>query len=217
MELADDRVPDDLLQHHMDPFHAECRAYGRLVNRHLNGEVAVHCYGYMNLSIEQENEIAQKFGIYDWKRQPVNDNVHNTHPSHQPLHAIVKEFIADDAPFNNSMVKIMLSNLKTMRRHGIFPIDIREDNYRGGRLVDFSIAWTKPHLMLSAKLQDSDYIRKAENWDLASFDEMVKDMGIHTTFTASPNEKYCSKLRSRDPILHRRLVLESLKRQRDRV
>ncbi len=79
-----------------------------------------------------------------------------------------------------------------LRRMEIFVRDIREDNYRGGKLVDFSVAWTAPHIMLSNILYDEEI-----GWELSSFDRMIKDSNISTWVRATPNKEYIRKLRPR--------------------
>lgn len=38
-------------------------------------------------------------------------------------------------------------------------MDVRLDNYREGLLLDFSVAWTRPYIMLCAKKRLAEHIR----------------------------------------------------------
>lgn len=54
-------------------------------------------------------------------------------------------------------------------------MDIREDNYRGGRLFDFSIAITSPHISLSLKLRSKKQIDEDVRCDLECFRELEEN------------------------------------------
>jgi len=95
------------------------------------------------------------------------------------------------------MVARMLGDLRSLRKIRIYIQDIRENNYRGGKLVDFSVSWTIPHIMLSDKLRNGSFIEKDIENKLKSFDTMVKNVNISIPFRATPNQEYLEKLRSR--------------------
>ena len=54
-------------------------------------------------------------------------------------------------------------------------MDIRKANYLGGRLFDFSIAITSPHLSLWTRLRTEAQIVEDMRYDLKSFDAMVEE------------------------------------------
>ncbi|AEO70537.1 uncharacterized protein THITE_2122138 [Thermothielavioides terrestris NRRL 8126] len=152
-----------------DPFHCECRAYGRLkeVGRE---DLAVHCYGYVLLSRRHEHDLAQ-LGFTDWdRRDAVKD---------RPIRGIVKEYIADDGsgPFTFEMLPRMRQDIIDLNRLGIVVWDVRADNYRAGRIVDFSQAHTAPHMELDwnstayARSQVMDCCVR----DRACFDDMIEE------------------------------------------
>lgn len=92
--MAGNPAPLDHLDYYFDSFYNECRAYGKLVEAKLNGEVAVRCHGYLMLSHEQEDELDRRFGITDWNR-PIEQ--YDMSPSKRPLlRAIVKNLILED-------------------------------------------------------------------------------------------------------------------------
>ncbi|KAI0458590.1 hypothetical protein F5B21DRAFT_458700 [Xylaria acuta] len=70
-------------------------------------------------------------------------------------------------------LSMMRSNLEKLNDMGIFNMDIREDNYRGGRLFDFSIALTPPHVWLWPDLRSREQIFDDCRYDLTAFDQMA--------------------------------------------
>ncbi|KAI1740341.1 kinetochore Sim4 complex subunit FTA2-domain-containing protein [Xylaria scruposa] len=117
-------LEDVVVRHQLDPFFAECRAFGRLVEENKDDKLAVRCHGYIFLPRAVECQIEQQFGISDWNR--------------------------------------------------VYNMDIRKANYLGGRLFDFSIAATVPHLRLSSNIRFIDNILEDMEDDLRCFDSMVK-------------------------------------------
>ena len=180
---------------HLDPFYAECRAYGRIEDKNGNGKVAIRCYGFSAVPALQEDYLSEAFDISDWDRPPEEYDLPVA--QRQSFRAIVKDLVEDEAPFRKHMVTRMLKDLIMLRRMGVFVQDVREDNYRGGKLVDFSVSMTAPHIMLSDKVRDEEEIEEAIGWELASFDTMIEESGILTWVRATPNKEYIRKLRPR--------------------
>ena len=186
-------VSIDLLHAHMDPFFNECRSYGKLIEKNLNGKVAVHCYGYITLPAKREDELKSRFNIEEWDR-PGN---HYTlpHSRRPPLRAIVKQLIREEVPLTQKSAAKMLRDLKSMRRAGVYPIDVHERNYKGGLLVDMSIAMVKPHFLFDIRppWQVADMYKSD---DLRNFQTMIDNAGINSTLRTMPNREYKKKLRS---------------------
>lgn len=178
----------------MDPFYIECRAYRRLVDANLNGKVAVRCHGYLTIPADREEELRDTFGSEAWN-QP-NSEYSKPPSERQPFRAIVKDLINEDVPFTTQSVKKMLKDLKRMRKLGIYPMDVQARNYKGGLLVDFSVAMTEPHYLFVIKPRWR--IEGYKLRDLHDFDSMVEDEGVVTWERAVPNLEYCKKLRSYD-------------------
>ena len=193
--LAD--VPRDKLIFQMDPFYAECRAYGCISANNRNGKVAVFCYGHTTIAAERETELAEKFNIIDWQRPA--EEYDRPAAQRQPFRAIVKALMHDQTPFTAKMIPQMKKDFTLLRRMFVYVRDVRADNYRGGKLVDFSSAWTAPHILVSTYLRSEELINSDLQWDLEQFDKMIKDSGIHTWCRASPNPEYLQKLRSHRP------------------
>ncbi|KAK4683384.1 hypothetical protein QC764_0028890 [Podospora pseudoanserina] len=138
---------------YFDPFNCECRVYGRL-KQEQREELAVRSHGYLLLSSEQAHQVANLMGrsrddpddddpatLYGhnfWDR----DEQHRGHP----VKAIVKEFVSDGGEgFNKTQVAKLWDDLKEFRKLGILVRDITIHNYIGGKLIDFSRAWTVYH------------------------------------------------------------------------
>ena len=179
---------------HMDPFYNECRAYGRLLQKNMNGKVAARCYGYLTLPVAREKELAQRFAVDEdeWQR-PERDNALPAH-KRAPLRAIVKQLIREDKPLTRTLVVKMLRDLRKMRSVGIYPMDIRKRNYKGGLLVDMSIAMVKPHYLFDIKPRWR--VEMMQKQDLHMFQSMMDEAGGSTWPRAVPNRDYCAKLRS---------------------
>lgn len=178
----------------MDPFHSECRAYGRLIEKDLNGEVAVRCHGYLALPATLEARLAEEYHVHAWDR-PQSEYRKRVH-RRPPFRAILKDLVTEDIPFTEKLVIKMLRDLKRMRRVGVYPMDIEARNYKGGLLIDFSIAVTIPHYLFEIKTRKR--IRRMKRQDLVGWESLVENEGIQTWTRAVRNEKYVKTLRPRD-------------------
>ncbi|KAL8869543.1 MAG: hypothetical protein Q9174_004193 [Haloplaca sp. 1 TL-2023] len=187
-------APDDALSHldyYYAPFYNECRAFGSLIKAKQNGEIAVQCHGYLSLPARWEAKLNAQFGELDWDR--LDDDSAQPVAKRNNLMAIVKDLIHDDVPWTQKVLRRCLKDLKKIREHGVYPMDIRADNYVGGLLVDLSEAYTLPHFIFDIKPPHWARIEKEQ--DLAMFDSMVDDLRINTNFRATLNYKYRYKLR----------------------
>ncbi|GAP88162.1 hypothetical protein SAMD00023353_1500650 [Rosellinia necatrix] len=178
----------NVVRHHLDPFYAECRAFGLLVENKKDDKLAVRCYGYAFLPHAVEHQIKQQFGITDWNRKAEDEG--------SPLRAIVKDYIRWKTLRGRKSFKTMRKNLEEINYLGVYNMDIRRDNYLGGRLFDFSIAATVPHLSFWLRLQCRDRIIEDMEDDLACFDEMVEDAKEEEAQSV-PNQSLSWKQRTR--------------------
>lgn len=175
----------------MDPFYNECRAYGRLVEKELNGTIAVRCYDYLTLPATIEDELHKKFDVVNWDRP--DEEYESPISERQPLRAIVKELVKEDSTFTAKDLNKMLRHLKHLRRFGIYPGDVRARNYRAGLPIDFSCAMTEPHYLFQTRPEwNVPYI---QSQDFLNFDSMVIDEKLSTWIRATPNREYLKKLR----------------------
>lgn len=155
-----------MVRYQLDPFYAECRAFGQLVGEQKDHLFAVRCYGYIFLPPAIELRITQQFGISDWNREAADEG--------RPLRAILKDYIRFKTPFGRKKFPEMRDTLKKLNDMGIYNMDIREANYLGGRLFDFSIAITVPHISFWEKLRPTSQILEDMDYDLNAFDAIAK-------------------------------------------
>ena len=174
-----------------DPFYNECRAYGRLIECDTNGKIAVRCHGHMTIPATRQEELYQRFEVYAWDRP--QDESKMPVSKRQPFRAIVKDLVEDDHPLNEMELIRMRKHLLKMHRLGVYPQDVRERNYGGGLLLDFSIAITKPHWVFETKMPW--WIRSLTNCDLNMLQVIMLESGVTTWQRAVRNREYCMKLR----------------------
>ena len=160
---------EDDIVNYLDPFNCECRAYGRL-KQEQREDLAVPAYGYVLLTEQQDQQLNDAMGRdNNWYRDPCHAG--------QPVRAIVKELIEDDAcNFQPTMISDMFADLETLRSLGILVRDIKADNYLEGTLVDFSCAWTMYHRFYDW-LPDFFYLR-ARKRELINFELLIDDWNI---------------------------------------
>ena len=178
---------------HTDPFYRECRAYGRLIEAGLNGKVAARCFGYVAIPAETEKFLQREFEIFDWNRPC--EEYDKLPTKRQPFRAILKEFIPDEGPLTDRIVKRILRDLKKMRKQGVYPRDIAARNYKAGLLLDFDAAMTEPHFLF--QIRPRYQVDHYKEMDFFKFDQMIEDEGIKTLVRALPNDDYLEKLRPR--------------------
>ena len=176
------------IRFHSDPFFNECRAYGRLIDHGVNEKVAVRWHGYLDIPAAREEELAQRFDVYEWDR-PAEDTGSKT----KPLRAIVKDLVQDHNPLNERVFGRMRKDLLKMRRLGVHPQDVYLRNYGGGLLLDFSIAITTPHFVF--EVDEPWSIRAMENDELQLLQVLMLESGVKTWQRAVRNREYCMKLR----------------------
>ena len=126
-EFQRDIVSLDLLHAHADPFYNECRAYGRLKEKNLDGKVAVRCHGYTTLPAAIEVELERRFDYLEWDR----DDYDLPMKERAPFRAIVKDLIRDDIPLTHRVVKKMKRDLLQIRKQGVYTCDIKARNVSG--------------------------------------------------------------------------------------
>ncbi len=74
-------------------------------------------------------------------------NFWGRHEQHHelPVRAIVKDLVAGTDPMSPAQARDMWLDLQGLHSLGIFTMDTHMGNYMGGKLVDFSRAWTMYH------------------------------------------------------------------------
>ncbi|KAI0549335.1 kinetochore Sim4 complex subunit FTA2-domain-containing protein [Xylaria curta] len=162
--IEGDRPADDLVRYNLDPFYAEYRAFGLLEEEGENGLIAVQCHGYISLPQAIEYQMQEKFNI-NWCRQPEDEKL--------PLRAILKDYLRSDL-CRSEQLCAMRSKLRKLNDMGIFNMNIREENYNQGLLVDFSTAITAPHLRLLLGSRSKPDIFQDMCYDSIAFEEMAQ-------------------------------------------
>ncbi|KAI0888814.1 kinetochore Sim4 complex subunit FTA2-domain-containing protein [Annulohypoxylon maeteangense] len=192
------KVSDEIAAFHVDPFYAECRAYGRIQKQEeakgLKSRIAANCYGFLCLQKKHELQLAE-MGIDLWDL-PEEDE-YRQQAEGSPIRAILKEYIEEETEFNSQNCKEMLKKLRRLNRWGVVHRDIQAGNYKNGLLIDLGSAWTEPHCIMKAVPKDV-----ADGWrqtDMSQFDEMLKEKGIGKDMHILPNLEYHKKLRSWKP------------------
>lgn len=99
----------------------------------------MHCHGYLLLD-----------GALEAEFEPLlYRDLSFTVPGKGHIRAIAKELLPTDAGhFTFDLIPRMRQNMEDINRLGICVWNVREGNYLGGRLVDFSQALVVPHIDL---------------------------------------------------------------------
>jgi hypothetical protein len=63
-----------------------------------------------------------------------------------------------------------------LNHQGVYNGDIRLDNFKGGRLVDFGSSFTQPHSIVKAMSEET--AKDLELMDLSQLEEMIEDEKI---------------------------------------
>ena len=87
----------------------------------------------------------------------------------------------------------MRKDLLTIHKLGVYPQDVQERNYRGGLLLDFSIATTKPHWVFEMKRPR--WISTMKNDDMNMLQVIMLESGVKIWQRAVRNREYCTKMR----------------------
>ncbi|PHH91465.1 hypothetical protein CDD83_366 [Cordyceps sp. RAO-2017] len=206
--------PAETVALHTDPFYAECRAYGRIQEAQERGllkrQIAIRCEGFLLLSDEDRNKLQDRGvdfeeGVGDGDGDIDGENGEDSkemmrqlkaakNKNRRPVRAMVKELACGESGVDAKSAGRILRDIRQLNRLKIYNRDIRKDNFRGGKLVDFGSSWTEPHCFLEA---DEDEAAETKAEDLVMFDEMVAMEALRTDVRALPNWQYCSKLRPR--------------------
>ena len=130
-------------------------------------------------NVKQDREgllSSDPFLAYDWNRPteeyswPIDER--------QPFRAIVKELVRNKTNFTKS--EEMREDLRTLQSIGVLVQDIHKDNYCNGKLVDFSLCWTPPHILVDFTVRSEKEIHEEMGAVLSAFDHMVEAEGADT-------------------------------------
>ncbi|KAI1171532.1 kinetochore Sim4 complex subunit FTA2-domain-containing protein [Nemania sp. FL0916] len=176
--IREKNVTDSELEFHTDPFYAECRAYAHIKaqkkKQGLKRKDIADCYGFLALKKEDE-DVLTSYGVDPWSDYTA-DHEYRKRFEGSPVRALVKEYIADDVDMDQKTRKRMLASVKWMNRNNILINDVAERNFKGGYLLDFGLAWTKPHCLWQnlSRAQLPIALRA----DIVMFEEMLDELGF---------------------------------------
>lgn len=139
--------------------------------------------------LEQSGVDLEEDCLDDELGQPLGDPQHP-----RPIRAIVKKLASPNSGLDKDSVGRMLKSIRELNKLQIYNKDIRKDNFRDEKLVDFGSSWTEPHCFMG----DTNILNATDTriGDLVMFDEMVDMEGIVAKWRAMPNWLYRKKLRS---------------------
>ncbi|UPK95483.1 hypothetical protein LCI18_006418 [Fusarium solani-melongenae] len=164
-------------------FNNECRVFGRL--KELGREdLAVRVHGYMPVYLNEQVEEQFKIVLDNcpFDGSPSGAQLLNHLNPEEPVMAIVKDYVPGEAPAHDESAwkegewlrptkfPKMLRDLKELHRCGIVVRDLKYQQYINGTLVDFSHAWTIPHIWGPEQgLQPRWAFASMAAWDLYCF------------------------------------------------
>ncbi|VUC34645.1 unnamed protein product [Clonostachys rosea] len=164
--------------YYTDPFYAECRAYGRIreatKRRPKISDAATRCYGFLFLSEKDQKYLEEKkcdLGLAKVDLAYQRQTAGGVRPR-----AIVKSLASSDHGVTELDLKKILDRILVLNRERIYNMDIRLDNIKDGKLVDFGSSWTEPHILLHALDAGTAYSYRTT--DRVMFDEMLEDENI---------------------------------------
>ncbi|KAF4957054.1 hypothetical protein FGADI_3469 [Fusarium gaditjirri] len=165
----------DTAAYYTDPFFAECRAYGRIREatdgKILKSDVAVASHGFLFLE-PKDQEALQKRNI-DLGLDSVDIDYQKSTIGGLRARAIVKGVASSKSGITSTSMRKILGKVVSMNKAGIYNMDIRIDNFRDGRLVDFGSSWTEPHALLDSLSHEAATESKLA--DRVMFDQMIED------------------------------------------
>jgi hypothetical protein len=144
-----------------------------------------------------EVEFKNRFQISDWDRSEEDSS--RPLRLRNPFRALVKDLVEVEQEVTADLVKIMLRDLKALHGLKIYVMDISIENYKGGKLVDFSSAYTVPHVGLLKGIRSDLAISQAKGQDNYDFDQMIEELSIDTSIRARPIPPWKLRPRTKKP------------------
>lgn len=88
----------------------------------------------------------------------------------------MKDLASPSSGVETKKLRTILARIKALNKHKIYNRDIRLENFRDGKIVDFGTSWTEPHALLNAL--DEEAANGFRLADKVQFDRMVKNEEI---------------------------------------
>lgn len=134
-----------------------------------------------------DEEVLAGYGIDLWCDIPLHDE-YRERAAGSPVRALVKEYIEEDVEPNERTCKKMRAGVRWMNRNQLLINDVHARNFKGGYLLDFGLAWTKPHCLWENISRSNLEIIMYGDW--SRFEEMTETMGLGPRRSARLNPIY---------------------------
>ncbi|KAF4499369.1 hypothetical protein FAGAP_4442 [Fusarium agapanthi] len=221
------------LRLHATSFYNECRVFGRLKELGRE-DLAVKSYGYLQFDLSDEKvqrhflpfgNGARKTLGFRGNKEPTDEDVIRCLLQHDdlriPMMAIVKEWVpSSEGPKlvrwppprpDRAVVKKgighlprLLRNLRELHKSGIVIRDLKWQQYLDGQLVDFSFAWTIPHILgPESGLRPPWSFESMAAWDLQCFQTILNDFDKQAERTVPRLRKHNLVARQSDDMYQR--------------
>lgn len=208
-----DREQMSAVYNYMEPFSAECRAYGRLQETG-HEELAVRCFGYVLLDEQHEQAMMTQCGLDSWSFNGDAGTAGYAEGEQQnrvrflgragrppPLRCIVKAFgrEQEEESFRPRLARQMLRDIIRLQKLGIMQMDVAIRQIIDGKIGDFSTAITMPHFITSPELNPHlspamiEAMRKA-TFEHCTNDYLDFDSTIHEWNREFSKEKGCMSI-----------------------
>lgn len=206
--------PERLAELHLDPFYAECRAYGRINMARKQGQIkhdiAVPCFGFIYLD-DRYRKVLDDYGVDLDEHCLDSDFSSDSSPtpnarnpiSTRPIRGIVKHLASKDPGVTYKSVETIRKDIQELNRLKVYNLDVRKDNFRDGKLVDFGSSRTEPHCFITP--ENGFLSRESRLGDLNMLDDVVDAEGFIVRWRKTRNLEYARKLRSSGNSVRRRV------------
>lgn len=192
---------------YMEPFSAECRAFGRL-HESDHQELAVKCFGYVLLDEEHERAMMAQCNLNYWSFNgdidfagAVDEDMDmrrrflGKSGRPPPIRCIVKAFgpvikFDEEQRFQERTARQLLRDIVKLQKLGIMQIDVAVRQLVDGRFSDFSTAVTMPHFMTSPELNPNLTPPMIEQLNQSTFASCVNDYLDFDSMVHEWNEDY---------------------------
>ena len=196
--------PKRLAELHLDPFYAECRAYGRIHMAKGQGkikrDIGIPCYGFIYLDDRYRKQL-DEYGVDLDESCLDSDDSANSSPTpgarrattSRPIRSIVKKLASSDPGITYKTIENIRKDIQELNRLEVYNTDIRRDNFCDGKLVDFGSSITEPHCLITP--ENSYLSKQSQCGDMAMLEDIVDKAGILVRWRTSENVEYKKKLR----------------------
>lgn len=197
--------PKRLAELHLDPFYAECRAYGRINTAKSQGkikrDIAIPCYGFIYLDDRYRKQLDEygvdlDEGCLDGDSSPDSSPTPGARrpTSSRPIRSIVKKLASSDPGITYKTIETIRKDILELNRLEVYNTDIRKDNFCDGKLVDFGSSMTEPHCLITP--ENISLSNRARDGDMGMLEDVADKEGILVRWRTSENLEYKRKLRS---------------------